>query len=150
MDWEELVPVKTKRQTSWLAISLVALLLLAACGSVIPDAPTEQPTASPEAAEPEPTDTPSPTSTATDALPTEEAASNEEYKIVTLLPKDAIPAIDEPEFYGILDAEREYHPQELVMGVEVDGEARAYSVALLSRHEIVNDTVGGHPISITW
>ena len=32
----------------------------------------------------------------------------------------------------------------------IEGDARAYSVPLLSRHEIVNDVVGGKPIAVTW
>ena len=71
-------------------------------------------------------------------------------EIITLLPQDAIPAIDDPEYYSAEEANEEYAPDELVLGVEFNGEARAYSVGLLSRHEIVNDTVGGIKLSITW
>ena len=39
---------------------------------------------------------------------------------------------------------------ELVIGVSIDGDHRAYSVPHLSRHEIVNDVVGGRPIAVTW
>ena len=39
---------------------------------------------------------------------------------------------------------------EVVIGVEFDGDARAYSVPLLSNHEIVNDTVGGVKLAVTW
>lgn len=40
---------------------------------------------------------------------------------------------------------------ELILGVEIEGDARAYSVPLLSRQEIVNDVVGvGKPIAVTW
>jgi hypothetical protein len=73
-----------------------------------------------------------------------------DYEIVTLLPFDAIPSIDEPRFYDATEADQEYEDHELVIGVEVDGEARAYPIDLLSRHEIVNDTIGGHPIAVTW
>jgi hypothetical protein len=71
-------------------------------------------------------------------------------EIITLLPKDAIPAIDDPQFLSPEEADEEYAPDELVLGVEYNGDARAYSVNLLSRHEIVNDTVGGVKISVTW
>ncbi len=73
-----------------------------------------------------------------------------EYEIVTLLPKDAIPSIDSPRFYNISEADAEYAPDEVVIGVEINGDARAYSVGMLSRHEIVNDEVGGRPIAVTW
>lgn len=126
----------------WLILGLVVLLLLAACTG--PDTYTpearEQVTREPSTATP--ADTASPTSTS--------KAAEQEYQIVTLLPRDAIPAIDDPKFYNSLEADLEYHPRELVVGVAIDGEARAYSIGLLSRHEIVNDTVGGHPIAITW
>lgn len=70
--------------------------------------------------------------------------------IVTLLPRDAIPAIDDPRFYSAAEADAEYAPDELVLGVSLNGDSRAYSTGLLSRHEIVNDTVGGQKIAVTW
>lgn len=82
--------------------------------------------------------------------PTEGKTGDEQYRIVTLLPRDAIPAIDDPQFLTADQADREYEPDEEVIGVVFDGQARAYSIPLLSRHEIVNDTVSGHPIAVTW
>ena len=73
-----------------------------------------------------------------------------EYKIITLLPFDAIPAINNPKFLSPSEADSEYDPLELVIGVVFNGEARAYSINFLSRHEIVNDDVGGKKIAITW
>ena len=75
---------------------------------------------------------------------------DEALKLVTLLPKDAIPSIDNPTFYSAAEADAEYEDDELVLGVAFDGDARAYSTALLSRHEIVNDVVNGRPIAVTW
>ena len=74
----------------------------------------------------------------------------DEYEIVTLLPRDGIPAIDNPQFVSAAEADTAYDPDELVIGVEFNGDARAYSVPLLSNHEIVNDTVGGEKIAVTW
>lgn len=71
-------------------------------------------------------------------------------EIITLLPKDGIQSIDAAEYYPLEEANREYSPEELVIGVEFNGDARAYAVSLLSRHEIVNDTVGGIKIAVTW
>lgn len=69
-------------------------------------------------------------------------------EMVTVLPRDAIPAIDHPRF---VSADRaNYAPDELVIGVEVDGEARAYSIPHLSRHEIVNDEIRGVYLAVTW
>jgi hypothetical protein len=69
-------------------------------------------------------------------------------QMVAVLPKDAIPAIDHPRF---VSADRaNYAPDELVIGVEVDGETRAYSIPHLSKHEIVNDDIRGVRLAITW
>jgi hypothetical protein len=74
----------------------------------------------------------------------------ETYNIVSLLPPDAIPAINNPQFVQGAEADTLYHVDELVLGVEIDGDARAYSIPFLSGHEIVNDEVGGVPIAVTW
>jgi hypothetical protein len=73
-----------------------------------------------------------------------------ELEIITLLPRDAIPAIDNPNFLTVEEADELYDPDELVIGVEFNGDARAYSIPYLSGHEIVNDTVGGVALSVTW
>jgi len=73
-----------------------------------------------------------------------------QFEIVTLLPPDGIPALSFPAFYKAERADREYLPEEMVIGVEFNGDARAYPVELLSRHEIVNDTVGGIHLAVTW
>jgi hypothetical protein len=74
----------------------------------------------------------------------------DDYQIVTLLPQDAIQAIDQPKFLSVAEADEKYEPQEMILGVEFNGDARAYSVPFLSSHEIVNDTVGGVAIAVTW
>lgn len=76
--------------------------------------------------------------------------TGEELELVTLLPKDGIPSIDNPTFYTAAEADGEYLPGELVLGVSINGDHRAYSTSLLNSHEIVNDTVGGEPIAVTW
>ena len=78
------------------------------------------------------------------------ATDENDYRIITLLPKDAIPSIDNPKFYSASEADDEYAPDEMVLGVVFDGEARAYSVNMLSSHEIVNDNIAGRPIAVTW
>jgi len=44
------------------------------------------------------------------------------------------------------------HDNELVLGVEVNGEARAYPINTLTgpQREIFNDELGGRPIAATW
>ncbi len=73
-----------------------------------------------------------------------------EFDLVTLLPFDAIRSIEDPIHLERARADELYKPDELVLGVEIDGDARAYSVPLLSRHEVVNDVVGGQPVAVTW
>ena len=77
------------------------------------------------------------------------SASLVEYEIVARRSKDAIRSIDDPQFYPSTAADLEYESDELVLGVVFDGEARAYSIDLLSQHEIVNDTVRGHPVAVS-
>ena len=71
-------------------------------------------------------------------------------EIVTLLGFDAIPAILDPEFVSVNEADEWMDPEELVLGLSINGDSRAYSVPMLSSHEIVNDTVGGRKIAVTW
>ena len=60
------------------------------------------------------------------------------------------PAIFSPNFYTPKEAEHQYRETDLVIGVSIGDEHRAYHVAYLSAHEIVNDVVGGRPIAVTW
>lgn len=65
-------------------------------------------------------------------------------------PKDGIPAVDRPRFTTIRDAREWIEDRESVFLVEVAGEARIYPIQILMWHEIVNDTVGGLPLTITY
>jgi len=69
--------------------------------------------------------------------------------IQTILPKDGIEAILKPSFEGARQATW-LAGSDSVVGVVINGEARAYPVPILSDREIVNDTVGGVPIAVTW
>ncbi len=71
-------------------------------------------------------------------------------ELVTLLGFDAIPAILEPSFVTPFEAETWMEPTEQVLGLTIGGESRAYPIKMLSRHEIVNDVVGGMPVAVTW
>ena len=64
------------------------------------------------------------------------------------LPRDAIRPIYHPTFAP--GAETPLDPNDLVMGVIIHGEARAYPVRTLAFREMVNDEVGGVPILVTW
>lgn len=134
---------------SRLLISIFALLLISACSAGPIETSEPGPNESGETAElAEPPEAQEPASG-----PTRTPVSSDKYsdlEIITLLPQDAIPAIDNPEFLTSAEADDEYAPDELVIGVEFNGDARAYSISYLSRFEIVNDTVGGVALSVTW
>ena len=70
--------------------------------------------------------------------------------IITVLGKDGIPSIDSPRFVGPGEADQQMQSFERVLGVSIKGDHRAYPLNMLSRHEIVNDTVGGVPVAVTW
>ena len=61
---------------------------------------------------------------------------------------DAILPVYEPVFGT--PAEINLRDDDLVIGVSIGSDARAYPVRLLRRREMVNDVVGGVPILITW
>jgi hypothetical protein len=63
---------------------------------------------------------------------------------------DGIPAIDDPQFVTVADADEYLTDREGVVVLDIDGDARAYPVQILIWHEIVNDVVGGVPVSITY
>jgi hypothetical protein len=41
-------------------------------------------------------------------------------------------------------------PSERVLGVALNGEAKAYPLRILNWHELVNDSVGERPVLVTW
>ncbi len=62
--------------------------------------------------------------------------------------KDAKPAIFNPELLAADEAM--IAPGTKVIGVFIGGEARAYPLFILNNHQIVNDKVGGVPLSASW
>ena len=64
-------------------------------------------------------------------------------------PPDGIPALDAPRFQRTGDVRWVDDPEQVLV-LEVGGEARAYPVQVLTQHEIVNDTVGGVPVAVTY
>jgi Protein of unknown function (DUF3179) len=63
--------------------------------------------------------------------------------------KDGIPAIDEPRFVSVDEVDF-LEPKEPVIEVVLNGDARAYPIQILVWHEIVNDSVGGVPLAVTF
>lgn len=65
-------------------------------------------------------------------------------------PKDGIPSIDNPKFVSFSDAGKFLKDSEPGIAFEINGEARFYPFQILVWHEIVNDTVSGQRVLITY
>jgi hypothetical protein len=75
-------------------------------------------------------------------------------------PRDGIPSIDEPRFVSLRDARDWLSPREPVIvvtarsagsdGSNGSGETRIYPLQILTWHEIVNDTIAGIPVAVTY
>ena len=64
-------------------------------------------------------------------------------------PKDGIPSIDNPKFAPV--SESQFVPDTtFVIGLDINGEKRAYPLFIMVWHEIVNDSVGGVPVAVTY
>jgi hypothetical protein len=65
-------------------------------------------------------------------------------------PKDGIPALKDPQFISISEADAWLKSKEPVILVQVGNDAKAYPIQILIWHEIANDTVGGEPLVVTF
>jgi hypothetical protein len=65
-------------------------------------------------------------------------------------PPDGIPSIDNPKFIQIQKAEEFLEDSDLVVGLNINGDIRAYPLQILVWHEIVNDKVGNTPVAVTY
>jgi hypothetical protein len=65
-------------------------------------------------------------------------------------PQDGIPSIDRPRFVSVSEADEWIDDDELVLALNHDGVKRVYPFQILVWHEIVNDTVAGDPIVVTY
>lgn len=63
--------------------------------------------------------------------------------------KDGIPAIDEPRFERVSDADW-LNDDDRVMGISLSGTHKAYPLRILNWHEIVNDRIGGRPVVVSY
>lgn len=66
------------------------------------------------------------------------------------VPRDGIPPIDNPTFESVAAAAEWLQPQSPVVVVQLNAEARAYPLGILTRHEIANDIIGDTPIAVTF
>jgi hypothetical protein len=126
-------------------IALIFVGLLAACApAALPlvDTPPANPTT-------EATDPPDGNGADNSPSPTATVDLNlDKYIFVPMLPRDAIRPVYNPEFVEAIESPLQ--PDELVMGVAINGEAKAYPVTVLRFREMVNDELGGGPILVTW
>lgn len=148
-------------------MTLLALLVAGCNATANETAPAESPTTAPVAAAEQPTSAPSEPLTGPVATTTSPAyAETEDTRLEIKLPKpenrlddgvyswnqlltrDAIRPIYEPKFTDAGSAP--YAGDELVIGVAISGEAKAYAIGPLNSREMVNDTVGGTPVLVTW
>jgi hypothetical protein len=121
--------------TRWLALATTLALALFACASGAPDERRDSGS-----------DTSSPTGEASD---TPAPLVDPDDIISGGPPPDGIPPIDDPKFLAPDEASFVTDP-EPVLAVEVNGKAKAYPLQILTWHEIVNDTIGGVPITVTY
>ena len=124
--------------------NLIVLLLLTACGQVVVEDIVQAET---------PTPVPVTSTPVVNTLPgnldsIDVYADDEKYVIKQLLPRDGIRPIYDPEFASAESVD--LNPEELVMGLAINGDVRAYPVGILRHREMVNDTVGGTPLLVTW
>jgi hypothetical protein len=71
-------------------------------------------------------------------------------EIILVLPKGTFPKIDYPDFFGREEGLKAFFLHEPVISIEIDGQAKAYPLNMLTTHEISNDTLGGIPILATY
>ncbi len=64
-------------------------------------------------------------------------------------PRDGIPALFDPE-YKTAEESPSMDNEEMVMGVYINGIAKAYPLRILSHHELVNEHYKDKPILVSW
>ena len=147
---------------------VLVALAAAACGTAIEvtssdPSPTPPPAATASSAEPsstgqpEPTARPGPTrqAVAPDLDDTLGTSSADRYpievggRLTSLLSYDEIRPVYDPEF---VEGDRAFalDAGDLVIGLSLNGDSRAYPVRTLRNREMVNDEVGGIPVLVTW
>ena len=71
-------------------------------------------------------------------------------ELQVVLPRHSFPTIHYPGFIDVGSAMSHFTPNEPAIVVEVNGNAKAYPLGMLTMHEIVNDTIGGMKILPTF
>jgi len=71
-------------------------------------------------------------------------------EIIVVLPKGSFPKINKPKYVGRQEAVTMFYGKEPVIAVSLNGQAKAFSLNMLTTHEMVNDELGGVPILATY
>ena len=71
------------------------------------------------------------------------------WDVTDVIGRDNIPSIDDPQFEDVTN-NIIIPGNEPVIGLELNGDARAYPLRIMMWHEIVNDNVGGVPVAVTF
>ncbi len=64
--------------------------------------------------------------------------------------KNGIPSVSDPAMESVEEAANWLSVRSPVIALEIDGEARAYPLAILMWHEIANDEIAGRPVAVTF
>lgn len=149
--------INSKRSGVFLSTLIGVVLLLSACTTTNTSAPSPRLTASSETdktltaeeeIDSEPTLSSSPSAFPQSEELNQRVDDPDEYYFPQTLPFDAIPPIYNPEFLPADEAP--LLDDELVMGVVIEGKAKAYPVSVLRFREMVDDELAGWPILVTW
>jgi hypothetical protein len=65
-------------------------------------------------------------------------------------PRDAFRVIDRPTYLSVEQAADSMSDDEVVLGLELHGECRAYPINYLNDHEMVREQISDTPLLITW
>jgi len=68
---------------------------------------------------------------------------------LAVVARDHYPVLFSPEFLTPSQA-TQLRSDEPVLGLFLNGQAKAYPISILGRHELVNDTCGGVPLATSW
>ncbi len=63
--------------------------------------------------------------------------------------KDGIPSLDRPAMISA-DSADYLHAEDLVFGVSINGDIRAYPLRIMGWHEMFNDVIGGVPVALAY
>ena len=133
--------------------ALAIILFLSACAPMINrPVPTDVPLSPKNSVTPTLSPDEPPPAGATSEFKTDFSKHNVRYSEILSggPPKDGIPALKDPKFISVSEADAWLKPAEPIILVQVRQDAKAYPIQILIWHEIANDTVGGEPLVVTF